>query len=216
MKKGQKLTASQLCERFLFDGHQQYTYVSTLSGGERRRLFLLTILMKNPNFLILDEPTNDLDILTLQALESFLEEYSGCLLVVSHDRYFLDKLCDHLFIFEGGGRIKDFNGRYYEWREQKKKLDAIRTTVFKEEQIEAPKQEKVKTKLSFMEKREWEELPNEIAALEKRRDELQAIFQSSEQNPQEIESAAAEIKIVLATLDEKEMRWLELSEFDYE
>ena len=216
MKKGQKLTASQLCERFLFDGHQQYTYVSTLSGGERRRLFLLTILMKNPNFLILDEPTNDLDILTLQALESFLEEYSGCLLVVSHDRYFLDKLCDHLFIFEGGGRIKDFNGRYYEWREQKKKLDAIRTTVFKEEQIEAPKQEKVKTKLSFMEKKEWEELPNEIAALEKRRDELQAIFQSSEQNPQEIESAAAEIKIVLATLDEKEMRWLELSEFDYE
>ena len=216
LNKGQKLTASQLCERFLFDGHQQYTYVSTLSGGERRRLFLLTILMKNPNFLILDEPTNDLDILTLQALESFLEEYSGCLLVVSHDRYFLDKLCDHLFIFEGGGRIKDFNGRYYEWREQKKKLDAIRTTVFKEEQIEAPKQEKVKTKLSFMEKREWEELPNEIAALEKRRDELQAIFQSSEQNPQEIESAAAEIKIVLATLDEKEMRWLELSEFDYE
>ena len=216
LKKGQKLTASQLCERFLFDGHQQYTYVSTLSGGERRRLFLLTILMKNPNFLILDEPTNDLDILTLQALESFLEEYSGCLLVVSHDRYFLDKLCDHLFIFEGGGRIKDFNGRYYEWREQKKKLDAIRTTVFKEEQIEAPKQEKVKTKLSFMEKREWEELPNKIAALEKRRDELQAIFQSSEQNPQEIESAAAEIKIVLATLDEKEMRWLELSEFDYE
>jgi ATP-binding cassette subfamily F protein uup len=172
--------------------------------------------MKNPNFLILDEPTNDLDILTLQALESFLEEYSGCLLVVSHDRYFLDKLCDHLFIFEGGGRIKDFNGRYYEWREQKKKLDAIRTTVFKEEQIEAPKQEKVKTKLSFMEKREWEELPNEITALEKRRDELQAIFQSSEQDPQEIESAAAEIKIVLATLDEKEMRWLELSEFDYE
>ena len=216
LKKGQKLTASQLCERFLFDGHQQYAYVSTLSGGERRRLFLLTILMKNPNFLILDEPTNDLDILTLQALESFLEEYSGCLLVVSHDRYFLDKLCDHLFIFEGGGRIKDFNGRYYEWREQKKKLDAIRTTVFKEEQIEAHKQEKVKTKLSFMEKREWEELPNEIAALEKRRDELQAIFQSSEQDPQEIESAAAEIKIVLATLDEKEMRWLELSEFDYE
>ena len=216
LKKGQKLTASQLCERFLFDGHQQYAYVSTLSGGERRRLFLLTILMKNPNFLILDEPTNDLDILTLQALESFLEEYSGCLLVVSHDRYFLDKLCGHLFIFEGGGRIKDFNGRYYEWREQKKKLDAIRTTVFKEEQIEAPKQEKVKTKLSFMEKREWEELPDEIAALEKRRDELQAIFQSSEQDPQEIESAAAEIKIVLATLDEKEMRWLELSEFDYE
>ena len=126
LKKGQKLTASQLCERFLFDGHQQYSYVSTLSGGEKRRLFLLTILMKNPNFLILDEPTNDLDILTLQALEEFLDDFPGCLLVVSHDRYFLDKLCDHLFVFEGGGRIKDFNGHYYEWREEQKRIDAIR------------------------------------------------------------------------------------------
>jgi ATP-binding cassette subfamily F protein uup len=216
LKKGQKLTASQLCERFLFDSHQQYSYVSTLSGGERRRLFLLTILMKNPNFLILDEPTNDLDILTLQALESFLEEYSGCLLVVSHDRYFLDKLCDHLFIFEGGGRIKDYNGRYYEWREEKKNIDAIRTTNIKAEPKKEPKKEKVKTKLSFKEKREWDELPNEIAALEARRDELNAVFESSHQEPSEVEAAASEIKLVLKALDEKEMRWLELSEFDYE
>jgi ATP-binding cassette subfamily F protein uup len=216
LKKGQKLTASQLCERFLFDSHQQYSYVSTLSGGERRRLFLLTILMKNPNFLILDEPTNDLDILTLQALESFLEEYSGCLLVVSHDRYFLDKLCDHLFIFEGGGRIKDFNGRYYEWREEQKRIDAIRTSAAKEVPKEEPKKEKVKTKLSYMEKREWDELPGQIEALEARRDVLNRVFEGAEQDPEEVAAAAEEIKEVLAELDEKEMRWLELSEFDYE
>ena len=216
LKKGHKLTASQLCERFLFDSHQQYSYVSTLSGGERRRLFLLTILMKNPNFLILDEPTNDLDILTLQALESFLEEYSGCLLVVSHDRYFLDKLCDHLFVFEGGGRIKDFNGRYYEWREEQKRIDAIRTSVAKEVPKEESKKEKVKTKLSYMEKREWDELPGQIEALEARRDALNAVFEGTEQDPEEVATAAEEIKEVLAELDEKEMRWLELSEFDYE
>ena len=216
LKKGQKLTASQLCERFLFDSHQQYSYVSTLSGGERRRLFLLTILMKNPNFLILDEPTNDLDILTLQALESFLEEYSGCLLVVSHDRYFLDKLCDHLFVFEGGGRIKDFNGHYYEWREEQKRIDAIRTSVAKEVPKEEPKKEKVKTKLSYMEKREWDELPGQIEALEARRDALNAVFEGAEQDAEEVAAAAEEIKEVLAELDEKEMRWLELSEFDYE
>ena len=193
LKKGQKLTASQLCERFLFDRHQQYCYVSTLSGGERRRLFLLTILMKNPNFLILDEPTNDLDILTLQALESFLEEFSGCLLVVSHDRYFLDKLCSHLFIFEGGGRIKDYNGRYHEWREEKKKLDAIRITGDKAGTRQVHNKEKIKTKLSFKEKREWEELPKEIAALETRRDELNAVFESSHQEPSKVEATGKEI-----------------------
>lgn len=216
LKKGQKLTASQLCERFLFDSHQQYSYVSTLSGGERRRLFLLTILMKNPNFLILDEPTNDLDILTLQALEEFLEEFSGCLLVVSHDRYFLDKLCDHLFVFEGAGRIKDFNGRYYEWREDQKRIDAIKTKASKEIEPVKEKKEKVKTKLSYMERREWDELPGEIEALEARRDALNAVFVSSDQDPDEVAAAAAEIKEVLTQLDEKEMRWLELSEFDYE
>lgn len=213
LKKGQKLTASQLCERFLFDSHQQYTYVSTLSGGEKRRLYLLTILMKNPNFLILDEPTNDLDILTLQALEEFLEDFPGCLLVVSHDRYFLDKLCDHLFVFEGGGRIKDFNGHYYEWREEQKRIEAVGT---KEEKVEAPKpkkKEKAKTKLSFNEKIEWEELPGQIEALELRRDELNAVFESAEQDADQIAAAAEEIKQVLALLDEKEMRWLELSEY---
>ena len=214
LKKGQKLTASQLCERFLFDSHQQYSYVSTLSGGEKRRLFLLTILMKNPNFLILDEPTNDLDILTLQALEEFLEDFPGCLLVVSHDRYFLDKLCDHLFVFEGGGRIKDFNGRYYEWREDQKRIEAISTAAPKELVPEKePKKEKVKTKLNFNEKREWEELPEQIAALEARRDTLNSVFEGTDQDPDEVLRAAAEVQEVIAELDEKEMRWLELSEF---
>ena len=214
LKKGQKLTASQLCERFLFDSHQQYSYVSTLSGGEKRRLFLLTILMKNPNFLILDEPTNDLDILTLQALEEFLEDFPGCLLVVSHDRYFLDKLCDHLFVFEGGGRIKDFNGRYYEWREDQKRIEAISTAAPKELVPEKEtKKEKVKTKLNFNEKREWEELPEQIAALEARRDALNSVFEGADQDPDEVLRAAAEVQEVIAELDEKEMRWLELSEF---
>ncbi len=213
LKKGQKLTASQLCERFLFDGHQQYSYVSTLSGGEKRRLFLLTILMKNPNFLILDEPTNDLDILTLQALEEFLDDFPGCLLVVSHDRYFLDKLCDHLFVFEGGGRIKDFNGHYYEWREEQKRIDAIR--VAQEKMVVAVTEEapKEKVKLSFKERIEWEALPEEIAALEAKRDALNAVFEGIDQDPEEVVRAAEEIKVVLAELDEKEMRWLELAEF---
>ena len=216
LKKGQKLTASQLCERFLFDSNQQYSYTSTLSGGEKRRLFLLTILMKNPNFLILDEPTNDLDILTLQALEEFLDDFPGCLLVVSHDRYFLDKLCDHLFVFEGGGRIKDFNGHYYEWREEQKRIDAIKTAAPKPVVEEAPKKEKTKTKMGYMEKREWDALPGEIEALEARRDALNAAFESQEQDPEEVAKAAAEIQEVLDALDEKEMRWLELSELDYE
>ena len=214
-KSAQADRLEELLEEFGL-AHIRTTRGDLLSGGERRRLFLLTILMKNPNFLILDEPTNDLDILTLQALEGFLEEYSGCLLVVSHDRYFLDKLCDHLFVFEGGGRIKDFNGRYYEWREEQKRIDAIRTTVEKEVPKEEPKKEKVKTKLSYMEKREWDELPGQIEALEARRDALNAVFEGAEQDPEEVAAAAEEIKEVLAELDEKEMRWLELSEFDYE
>ena len=212
LKKGYKLTASQLCERFLFDKNQQYSYVSTLSGGERRRLFLLTILMKNPNFLILDEPTNDLDILTLQALEDFLEEFQGCLLIVSHDRYFLDKLCQHLFIFEGEGKIKDFNGSYYQWREEKKRLTSIKIKAPNSQKILKKNNLQVKTKLNYSEKREWNNLPSEISALEKKRDELNKVFESDNQDADTIIQASKDIKIILAELDEKEMRWLELSE----
>ena len=212
LKKGHKLTASQLCERFLFDKNQQYSYVSTLSGGERRRLFLLTILMKNPNFLILDEPTNDLDILTLQALEDFLEEFQGCLLIVSHDRYFLDKLCQHLFIFEGEGKIKDFNGSYYQWREEKKRLTSIKIKAPNSQKILKKNNLQVKTKLNYSEKREWNNLPSEISALEKKRDELNKVFESDNQDSDTIIQASKDIKIIIAELDEKEMRWLELSE----
>jgi ATP-binding cassette subfamily F protein uup len=212
LKKGYKLTASQLCERFLFDKNQQYSYVSTLSGGERRRLFLLTILMKNPNFLILDEPTNDLDILTLQALEDFLEEFQGCLLIVSHDRYFLDKLCQHLFIFEGEGKIKDFNGSYYQWREEKKRLTSIKIKAPNSQKILKKNNLQVKTKLNYSEKREWNNLPSEISALEIKRDELNKVFESDNQDSDTIIQASKDIKIIIAELDEKEMRWLELSE----
>ena len=212
LKKGYKLTASQLCERFLFDKNQQYSYVSTLSGGERRRLFLLTILMKNPNFLILDEPTNDLDILTLQALEDFLEEFQGCLLIVSHDRYFLDKLCQHLFIFEGEGKIKDFNGSYYQWREEKKRLTSIKIKAPNSQKILKKNNLQVKTKLNYSEKREWNNLPSEISALEIKRDELNKVFESDNQDADTIIQASKDIKIIIAELDEKEMRWLELSE----
>jgi len=212
LKKGHKLTASQLCERFLFDKNEQYSYVSTLSGGERRRLFLLTILMKNPNFLILDEPTNDLDILTLQALEDFLEEFQGCLLIVSHDRYFLDKLCQHLFIFEGEGKIKDFNGSYYQWREEKKRLTSIKIKAPNSQKILKKNNLTVKTKLNYSEKREWNNLPIEISALEKKRDELNKVFESDKQDSDTIIQDSKDIKIIIAELDEKEMRWLELSE----
>tara|TARA_B100000780_G_scaffold279108_1_gene255645 strand:+ start:372 stop:2243 length:1872 start_codon:yes stop_codon:yes gene_type:complete len=216
LSKGQKLTASQLCERFLFDGNQQYSYVSTLSGGEKRRLFLLTILMKNPNFLILDEPTNDLDILTLQALEEFLEEFQGCLLVVSHDRYFLDKLCDHLFIFEGKGQIKDFNGRYYEWRQEQKRLDALKAPKIKGPESPKNSNQKKKNRLSFSEKKELDELPNQIKDLEVRREELNKVFESTEQIPDELIEASKKIKKIVSEIDNKEMRWLELSEIENE
>ena len=169
--------------------------------------------MKNPNFLILDEPTNDLDILTLKALEEFLDDFPGCLLVVSHDRYFLDKLCDHLFVFEGGGRIKDFNGHYYEWREEQKRIDAIRVAQEKAAVVVIEEAPKEKVKLSFKERLEWESLPEEIAALEEKRNALNAVFEGTDQDPDEVARAATEIKAVLAALDEKEMRWLELAEF---
>jgi len=138
------------------------------------------------------------------------------LLVVSHDRYFLDKLCDHLFIFEGGGRIKDFNGRYYEWREDQKRVDAIKTP--KGKTIDPPKGKKVpkKTKLSFSEKREWEDLPNQIKALEVRRKELNDVFESNQQDADQLVKASEEIERIIAELDQKEMRWLELSEFESE
>lgn len=216
LSKGKTLTASQLLERFLFEGDQQYTYVSKLSGGEKRRLYLLTILMSNPNFLILDEPTNDIDILTLNVLEDFLLEFQGCLIIVSHDRYFLDKLTNHLFIFKGNGEVKDFNGNYLEYREEKrieeeKRREAKKLYAAPKETDTRPKREK--TKLSYKEEREFEALTEEIEKLEKRKAEIASIFENPEVSPEEIEDLSKEMSAVADRLDEAEMRWLELSEW---
>lgn len=216
LAKGKTMTASQLLERFLFEGDQQYTYVSKLSGGEKRRLYLLTLLMANPNFLILDEPTNDLDILTLNVLEEFLFEFQGCLIIVSHDRYFLDKLTNHLFIFKGKGEVKDFNGNYLEYRaelkiEQEKKREAKKLYAEPKEKDTRPKREK--TKLSYKEEREFEALTEEIEQLENRKAEIAGIFESPDISPEEIAELSIEMNKVSERLDEAEMRWLELSEY---
>lgn len=218
MGKNKTITASQLLERFLFAGDQQYSMVSKLSGGERRRLYLCTILLKNPNFLILDEPTNDLDIMTLNVLEDFLEEYPGCLLIVSHDRYFMDKLTDHLFVFEGEGRIRDFNGNYSDYREELDEEELLKAAA-KKEGKEVKKVEEVvniaeKTpvkKASFKEVKEFEELEKEIAGLETRKKEINAVFENPGVND-DLGKLSREIQQLNQQQEEKELRWLELSE----
>lgn len=208
------LSAAQVLERFLFDYGQQHQYVSTLSGGERRRLYLLTILMKNPNFLILDEPTNDLDIMTLQVLEDFLMDFKGCLVIVSHDRYFLDKLTDHLFIFEGKGQIRDFNGNYREYREWSKEQDRLKRQEEKEKTASNAVYQTTsasKAKLSFKEQKEFEQLGGEIEQLEQQKAKLHDLI-STETDHVRLTELSREIEQVNYLLDEKEFRWLELSE----
>ncbi len=217
LAKGKSMTASQLLERFLFEGDQQYTYVSKLSGGEKRRLYLLTILMGNPNFLILDEPTNDLDILTLNVLEDFLLDFQGCLVIVSHDRYFLDKLTNHLFIFKGQGEVKDFNGNYIEYREELKVEEAQKKAARKmyaepKKAVEKPKKEK--TKRNFNEEREFEALTDEIDRLEARKAKIASEFESPSVSPDEIAKLSTEMNSISERLEEAEMRWLELSELE--
>lgn len=214
--KGGDLSASQLLERFLFDGDKQYTYVSKLSGGERRRLYLCTVLMANPNFLILDEPTNDLDILTLNVLEDFLIDFPGCVLVVTHDRYFMDKICDHLFAFEGEAQIKDFPGNYTDYREYqeeeatKRKLRNESLVKVKASKSEAPKE---KTKLTYAEKLEFEALEGELEKLEEERNQLAKELETAATDADKIMELSAKLESVQAQLEEKEMRWLELSEW---
>lgn len=211
-----QLSAAQVLERFLFDYGQQYQYVSTLSGGEKRRLYLLTVLMKNPNFLILDEPTNDLDIMTLQVLEDFLVDFKGCLLIVSHDRYFLDRLTEHLFVFEGQGQIRDFNGNYREYREWFKEQERIKKQEEKENIAQAAKAVSVsntaKSKLSFNEKREMEQLEKDIELLEKRKGEVTTLLSQPDNDHQQLADLSKEIEQIMEKLDENELRWLELSE----
>jgi ATP-binding cassette subfamily F protein uup len=218
LEKGQKLTAPQLLERFMFSRAQQQVYVSQLSGGERRRLHLLTILMTNPNFLILDEPTNDLDIITLNVLEEFLMDFPGCLVIVSHDRYFMDKIVDHLFIFEGEGKIRDFNGKYTEYRLIKKEeeLDRKRQEAESREQkpVETkPVEKREKRKLSYHEQVKFKQLEKDIEKLESRKAEIFERFNDPTISSDEIETLSIEVSDLKEQLEEKELRWMELAEF---
>lgn len=219
---GKKITAVQLLERFLFPSQTHFQYVHTLSGGEQKRLYLLTILMKNPNFLILDEPTNDLDIFTLQVLEDYLSEFQGCLIVVSHDRYFMDKIVDHLFVLNGDGTIDDVIGSYANYREyQKVKLQeekkAHQEIARKEEEskkekaIDLPKRNKVK--LSYKEQREFDQLEKDIEALETEKEELSVSLNNPDLAYEEMTKFSERLTNLMEELDEKTLRWMELAEY---
>ena len=212
LANGGSLSAAQFLNLFLFPPEQQYTYISKLSGGERRRLHLLTVLFRNPNFLILDEPTNDLDLPTLSVLENYLLDFQGCLIIVSHDRYFMDRLVDHLFVFEGDGEIRDFPGNYSQLREwQKLKEEAPEvpqaTVVVKEPEVVLPKK-----KLSYKEQREFELLENELKTLEKERATLYSELSNSSLPYDKLQEISARINIIGKSIDDKELRWLELSD----
>ncbi len=213
MDKGRKLTAGQLLERFLFPRPQQQVYISQLSGGERRRLYLLSILMRNPNFLILDEPTNDLDVITLNILEEWLLEFPGCVLIVSHDRFLLDKLCDHLFVFEGNGRVKDYNGRYMDYRAMQLAQERQRKELEKPKQGK-PNEPKIRTGsgLTNKEKNELKRLERDMEALETRKQKIHAAFAEPGISVDDIEKLSKELKVLEATLEEKETRWMELED----
>lgn len=211
-------TASQFLQHFLFAPEKQYSYVYKLSGGEKRRLYLCTVLMSNPNFLVLDEPTNDLDIETLQVLEEYLSEFKGCVIVVSHDRYFMDKVVDHIFVFNGDGDIKDFPGNYTEYRDWR---DEERATAAKEAAEQAAKttpakqshRTEEKRKLTFKEKREYEALETEIFQLEEEKAAIEEAMSSGTLSTADLLEKSARIQQVLELIDEKTMRWLELSEY---
>jgi len=209
LEKGLKLTAESLLEKFLFPRSQQRVYVSQLSGGEKRRLFLLSILMKNPNFLILDEPTNDLDIVTLNVLEDYLADYPGCLIIISHDRYFMDKLVDHLFIVEGNGEIKDHNGNYSDYRaylQEKKNLENSQQTST------VTSNEKTNSKNDFELRKEIKALEKQIEKLEEKKLKISSHFDDMGLSPDQIQKYATELKVIQQEIDEKEERWMELSE----
>ncbi len=214
MADGRKMTASQLLQHFLFEPKRQYDYVAKLSGGERRRLYLCTVLMQNPNFLILDEPTNDLDIMTLQVLEEYLQHFSGCVIVVSHDRYFMDKVADHLLVFEGEGRIKDFPSSYTDflvWRELKAQQES--TAVAPVAPAKAERSERRSSnKLSFKEQRELQSIEEELPKLEGEKSQLEEAMSSGTLSIEELTAKAERISELIAMIDEKSFRWLELSE----
>lgn len=209
LTKGKIISASQLLERFLFDSKKQYDYVEKLSGGELKRLYLCTVLIQNPNFLILDEPTNDLDIVTLNVLENFLLDYPGCLVVVSHDRYFMDKIVDHLFVFRGEGEVEDFPGNYSDWRIYEDSVEPVKDDVTKEKVNWKEKQ--VKAGLTFNEQKEFQKIEREIKELEAKKKEIEHLFATTELNHDEIEKKSSELQKIISDLETKEERWFELS-----
>jgi ATP-binding cassette subfamily F protein uup len=211
---GEKMTASQFLQMFLFSPNQQYDFVAKLSGGERQRLHLCTVLMRSPNFLILDEPTNDLDIPTLNVLEQYLKNFRGCLIVISHDRYFMDKVVDHIFVFHGEGEVQDFPGNYTQYREATK---AIKREDLGEEtnrQVGSKVKTEQKRRLTFKEKKELEELELRLPQLEDEKVQLEALLSGGSSSADEIATASKRYQEVLSLLDEAELRWLELSEIE--
>ncbi|WP_272023358.1 ABC-F family ATP-binding cassette domain-containing protein [Olleya namhaensis] len=213
LKKGRQISAQQLLERFLFDRKKQYDFVEKLSGGERKRLYLCTILIQNPNFLILDEPTNDLDIVTLNVLESFLLDFPGCLIVVSHDRYFMDKIVDHLLVFKGEGKVEDFPGNYSDYRtyEDSKAPETAENSDDKKEKKNW-KKDNNKATLSYNEQKEYKNLESKIKSLEFDKKEMEQKFLDPDLSQDQITEFSNKIQGIIDSIEEKEMRWLELTE----
>jgi len=209
---GNYISVGQFLNYFRFKGSKQHTYVSKLSGGEKRRLYLLTILLKNPNFLILDEPTNDLDIVTLNLLEEFLQHYQGCILLVTHDRYFMDRLVDHIFVLEGDGNVKDINGNYTDYRETARELTKAKQESAKIEKVTVQPVKEKKTKLSYLEKKELDTLEAEIAKLEDKKKLFEQVLSDGTADAGRISEVSAEFGLITKTIDQKSLRWLELSD----
>ncbi len=215
---GKRLSASQLLQYFLFTPEQQYNYVYKLSGGERRKLHLCTVLMKNPNFLVLDEPTNDLDIVTMQILEEYLQDFPGCVIVVSHDRYFMDKIVDHLLVFKGQGEVKDFPGNYTQYREWQALEDgkSEKAARVSREKSAKPVRHDDRRRMTFKEKQEFERLEQEIGQLEEERRQLEEALCSGSLSVADLTEKSKRLPVLQEELDEKSMRWLELSEIENE
>lgn len=220
MGDGRKLNVSQFLQHFLFSPETQHNYIAKLSGGERRRLYLCTVLMKSPNFLVLDEPTNDLDIVTLNVLEEYLQSFKGCVIVISHDRYFMDKVVDHLFVFHGNANVQDFPGNYTDyrlWREMKEEQERLEKENTKKA-LPNPQEDRnanrPKVKMSYKEKREFEELEKEIALLEEEKKELETLLCSGSLSADDMLKKSNRIGEIIEALDRKELRWLELSELN--
>ncbi|MEL0651258.1 ABC-F family ATP-binding cassette domain-containing protein [Algibacter sp. TI.3.09] len=211
LKKGKQISAQQLLERFLFSRKKQYDFVEKLSGGERKRLYLCTILIQNPNFLILDEPTNDLDIVTLNVLESFLLDFPGCVIVVTHDRYFMDKVIDHLFVFKGEGEIEDFPGNYTDYRIYEDSQDVISAADTEDKKEKNAWKKTDAKKLSYNEEKELNNIESKIKSLTFDKKELEAKFNNPDLTPDEINALSDKLQVIIDTIEEKEERWLELS-----